>query len=340
MAKLCDILVTLIVRAMALCVFSERLILAVLRPVRKVFPIRCLWWRIVPAYRTYMRPKGPQLRWVRIPGTIHNLKMDIWGMLGGVYFNCSPYEPKTSCLLIRLLKPGMVFADIGANAGYFSILAASCVGTSGKVLAFEPNPAMRDVFMESVKRNKLTQQVSLFPYALSDGDGANCKLYVPVNPSDSGISSIVPWQGHFDAGMMNKNSTIDVEMRTFDSIAKEISLLRLDVVKLDVEGAELAVLRGMRGVLERLCPQYMIIETSLGSDVDLFLREHGYVAEVIEFLKVQEQWGNILFTRKHAKTLRGKIALAELCVLVSLCLICIETRRHEDTKERGYRNGI
>ena len=300
MGKLCDFVVAMIVRFMGLSVFNERLVLSLFRPLRTTFPIRCLWWRLVPAYRTNMRPNGPQLRWVRIPGTSYALKIDIWGMLGGVYFNRTPYEPKTSALLSRLLQPGMVFADIGANAGYFSFLAAHAIGSEGKVLAFEPSPVIRSVFEESLKRNHLASRVDLYSYALSDRDHATCKLYIPVNPSDSGISSISPWQGHFEAGMMHKDSTIDVQIRTFDSIAAEIGLARLDVVKMDVEGAELSVLQGMHNVIGRLRPQYLIVETSMGSDVDVFLREHGYVPEVIEFLKVEEQWGNILFFRKHA----------------------------------------
>ena len=61
-------------------------------------------------------------------------------VFSGIYFGAVPYEPLLTGYFVEHLRPGAVFVDVGANCGYFSMLAAGLVGPSGRVFSFEPNP--------------------------------------------------------------------------------------------------------------------------------------------------------------------------------------------------------
>jgi hypothetical protein len=88
-----------------------------------------------------------------------------------------------------------------------------------------------------------------------------------------------------------------VPARTLDAVARELSLDRMDLVKIDVEGAELRVLQGMCDVLRRLRPAHLVCETAPGSDVCDFLQGLGYRSRLIEPLHPQHCWGNVAFSR-------------------------------------------
>ncbi|MEO6238809.1 MAG: hypothetical protein ABIQ52_17575, partial [Vicinamibacterales bacterium] len=86
-----------------------------------------------------LRGSGRQFRPLRVAGT--EILVDITDATGRMhYFYDEPYEPELAAAVRDALRPGDVFLDIGANVGFFSILAARLVGDSGRVVAFEPHP--------------------------------------------------------------------------------------------------------------------------------------------------------------------------------------------------------
>lgn len=159
------------------------------------------------------------------------------------------YEPGRMKAVARLLKPGSTFIDIGGNKGDFALLAASKVGDSGNVFCFEPEPQNCRWIRESIKLNGY-RHLKLFEMALSDSNG-EAILYLGRK---SGYHTLVGPAHDRDAGV------ITVKTRTLDDLLNEIHHESVDMMKIDVEGAELSVLRGAQKVLRRNPNIVLLIE--------------------------------------------------------------------------------
>jgi FkbM family methyltransferase len=145
------------------------------------------------------------------------------------------------------LKSDMVFADIGANIGEITLAAAKRL-PRGKVLAFEPSPVLFAQLQRNVALNRFGD-VTLFNFGLFDRS-ESVPLYLridtPYGTDNDGISSL------FSYGTTRQEFT--VPLRRFDDVADECGLTRLDLMKIDVEGAELMVLRGAERSLRQYRP--------------------------------------------------------------------------------------
>jgi FkbM family methyltransferase len=156
--------------------------------------------------------------------------------------------------LARLVKPGMVVADIGANLGYYTLMMGDLVGETGWVHAVEPNPPIAERLRHSVSVNPGYQRTTVHQLALSDHDG-EAQLFVPA--SEPKNASLLADTSHGGA--------VSVPLRRLDSLA---GLERLDVIKIDVEGAEEALWRGMTGILDANRPLSIILEFAAERCVD------------------------------------------------------------------------
>jgi FkbM family methyltransferase len=146
------------------------------------------------------------------------------------------YEEKVSDRITELLTPGSVFVDVGASIGVFTIMAGRLVGPTGRVIAIEPGPQNRTLLLLNIATNGL-DNVDVVWSAVSDDEGL--VLY-----GQSGGNGFIQT---FD-GDVTKLTTLDlVESRSLDAILSGRG--RIDVVKIDVEGAEGRVLRGARDLL-------------------------------------------------------------------------------------------
>ena len=147
------------------------------------------------------------------------------------------WEPHVELVLRQVLAPGSVFVDIGANVGWHSMLAASIVGASGRVVAIEPNPDNARLIAHSIAHNRLTN-VALVPLALGDTIGY------------SAFRSAIGSNGGFvdgdEADPIAPGVTIVPTIRLDD-----LGIERIDVIKIDVEGAEPIVFRGATNSIER-----------------------------------------------------------------------------------------
>ncbi len=148
------------------------------------------------------------------------------------------WEPESTAAIRERLRAGDCFVDIGANAGYFSLLAASIVGPEGRVLAFEPNPEVRAILLQNIARNGY-RNIEICPACCTDSPG-RVKLFLNRSYNSGGCS--------MSAGNAASNIAIEV-----DAVRADSGIARLPkppaIVKIDAEGAEALVLRGMAETL-------------------------------------------------------------------------------------------
>lgn len=149
-------------------------------------------------------------------------------------------------LVNRCNIEGAVFWDIGAHFGYHSFSFASLVGENGHVYSFEPNPFNAARFLMHLKKNTcLATRITLNTFALSDTDGETTFVFSSdVDGSSSSGSHLVDARTPLESETYNNFKTQIVTTFTIDSIFNEFEIRIPDVIKIDVEGAELLVLKG------------------------------------------------------------------------------------------------
>lgn len=178
--------------------------------------------------------------------------------------------------IAALVKPGMVVADVGANLGYFTLLMADLVGPTGHVHAFEPNPVMLRRLRRNVTVNGFAGYTDVHDKALTDVDGAIMSFHIPAeNP---GGGAITQHRHQIDAG------AIDIETIRLDSRPEWHAI---ELMKVDVEGAEELVWRGAKGLLEgsKLRTVLMEFNTERYADSPGFLaamRAYGFSIGMVE----------------------------------------------------------
>ena len=138
------------------------------------------------------------------------------------------------------IKEGDIVIDIGANIGYFTLIFAQLAGTTGKVFAFEPEPKNFELLQKNVKVNDYSNTINE-NYAVSDSNG-NVSLFLAKN-------GIVGHRiSNFD---INLNSIL-VKKITLDDYFTKLNLIdKINFVKIDVEGFEFGVLKGMTRIIEK-----------------------------------------------------------------------------------------
>jgi FkbM family methyltransferase len=143
------------------------------------------------------------------------------------------YEAATVDVCRALLRPGMTAFDVGAHAGYYTLLFADLVGPQGRVVAFEPHPDTYELLRRNTVRHG-APHVTLIPAAVSDRSGQ-----VPL--WETALS-----MGHSLHPVKPSGRPRAVETVSLDDFCRSRGIDRVDLVKVDVEGAEPEVLDGMR----------------------------------------------------------------------------------------------
>ncbi|TMM20313.1 MAG: FkbM family methyltransferase [Actinobacteria bacterium] len=161
--------------------------------------------------------------------------------VGEALRNGRAYEEHVTRRLTDLLSPGSVFVDIGASLGFYTVLAGRLVGPSGRVISCEPGPQNHSVLLLNIVTNHL-DNVDLFPLAVSDGPSV---LFY----SRSGGNGVIE---RFDGDPRTLGVGDLVEAKALDRLIDPD--LQVDVMKVDVEGAEGQVLRGAEKTIRRCSP--------------------------------------------------------------------------------------
>lgn len=167
---------------------------------------------------------------------VQGQKMHVDAAFGLTLTSAGTYltEKKMTTLFNASLRKGMTVVDIGANIGYYTLLAARAVGKEGKVFSFEPEPQNYSLLTKNIKENKYTN-ITTVQKAVANSTFP-IKLYMDKIPSDHSIGSSFPNQ-----------KFIEVECTTLDRFFRNGQ--HIDVIKIDAEGAEMAILQGMSKVL-------------------------------------------------------------------------------------------
>ena len=158
------------------------------------------------------------------------------------------WEPYETSLLQQYLRPGDVFVDVGANIGYFSLLAASIVGDDGLVYAFEPDPENIRLLNASAHHNGLTGRINAIEAGLADtgGDGS---LYLSTdNLGDHQIYPDSPGRDALSITLHHGSEFLQQHLST------------IDLLKVDTQGSEFRVMAGLLPLLQGLdnCPRIII----------------------------------------------------------------------------------
>ncbi len=188
------------------------------------------------------------------------------------------YEPWTTRIFLESLRPGMTVVDVGANIGYYTLHAAGAVGETGRVFAFEPSSANCSLLERNIALNRY-RNVIVIRKAVGDRDGTT-DLFI----GSSGQHSLYYDRDH------HKGSE-KVVIIPLDLFLEDRGCPVLHLVKIDVEGAELAVLKGMRRSLAKSEVRRLIIEFCAGklrkagtepTTLLSWLRETGFRINVID----------------------------------------------------------
>lgn len=183
------------------------------------------------------------------------------------------YEPGTTALISHLLKPGMTMVDIGAHLGYYTLLAALKVGKEGRVFAFEPDPYYFQFLTRNLKLNGIKECVYTYQMAVADKDGTT--TFFP-DRSDGRGNLYVP---------VIYTRKIIVPTVALDSFFERLGWPKVDPIKIDVEGAEEAVFKGMKELSRRNKFLRLVVEFSAKRPSGIY---------PLEFFNTLQQFG---FTR-------------------------------------------
>ncbi len=159
---------------------------------------------------------------------------------------CLPHEMSEVKILKKLTKLGDVFIDVGANVGFYTALARKWVGPSGLVVAFEPNIRCVELMKKSFNSDP---NVIIVPKALGS-ERKMAKIYIP---SLGDLATL-------DIARRDAKYVDDIEVIKLDDFIRETSLRPPSLIKIDVEGYEMSVIQGMRGLLAGSQPPIIAFE--------------------------------------------------------------------------------
>lgn len=206
--------------------------------------------------------------------------------MGGYSFHCDlrdaisrevcftgRYEPQETALVRSILRPAMSFVDVGANWGYFTLLAASLVGQNGRVLSLEPDPRIFSLLQANITRSRL-KQVTALPLAAAHERGTLSLVGYAEDGGNFGVSRIA-------ANSDKQERVFQVSSNSLDHILQEQSLLSVDLMKMDIEGAEVLAIAGLEESLTKKRIKRLLLELH-----PIELAEQGStIAAVIEKLQ-------------------------------------------------------
>jgi FkbM family methyltransferase len=186
--------------------------------------------------------------------------------------------------LCRYLKPGDCFYDVGAHIGFYSLIAARIVGQAGNIIAFEPDPDNAETLRENASKNDFSA-VSVVCAAMSDKDGV-VRFHRSTQSDASRMSGMVISN---NLPGMPESETFSCQAVSLDSFCSSHPAPNL--IKIDVEGAELQVLDGARSLLAQKKPVLIIEVHDLNdlSTVRTFLSGFGYILEPIGVREGEKQ---------------------------------------------------
>lgn len=184
-------------------------------------------------------------------------------------------EAKELAFMQEKLNNASVFIDIGANMGYYSLMAAQM--GCGTILAFEPNPVVYERFQTNIALNGFQNHIRFFDHGLGSEESTGTLKLCAI---DMGSSTALEDQDQDKAGLED-GQQIQFKIRPLETVLKEEKIETIDVMKIDVEGLEDKILIPFFEKVEPpLHPRYIIIEDNINNgwetNVIDYLLSHGY----------------------------------------------------------------
>ncbi len=217
--------------------------------------------------------------------------------VGGLLFECNLqdaiarevcftgcYEPQETAMCKAILRPGMTFVDVGANWGYFTLLGTHLVGSHGRVVSLEPDPRLFRILKQNIAVNNLVN-VDAQQIAAADIEGKLTLAGHDESSENWGVSKLVE---HPTAN----TKTFDVVTTRLDDVMDDCGISTVDLLKMDIEGAEELALKGMSLGLARHHYQRLLLEVHPSllaergrtvQDALELLIHHGYKGWWIDF---------------------------------------------------------
>ncbi|MDH5716435.1 MAG: FkbM family methyltransferase [Spirochaetia bacterium] len=185
------------------------------------------------------------------------------------------YEFEIQERIAQELKSGDIFFDIGANAGFFSLIAGKIAGKSGRVYSFEPLPMNFSAIQEQFKLNNLNQ---CKPFNLALGNKNGNSLFILPKTLKGKPNTFTARLAHINTSNEETNEKIEVQTVTLDSFIKKQKTVP-HIIKIDIEGAEVEMLEGAKNLLSSQNAPKLIIEThshDIAKKVEKILRKAKY----------------------------------------------------------------
>ena len=198
------------------------------------------------AIRRSLRPGAPLIQ--TLPGGL-SAHLGHTSTSYGMYFSKGYCDREAVEIIHRHLRPGMVMLDCGAHIGEFTLAGAAAMGPDAEIHSFEPDPRNFEYLKENVARNQLNRVV-VNQCAVGENDG-EVKFHLGLDPTASSV------------GLESHTQTVNVitvQVKNLSHYAEAHRLERVDFLKIDVEGAELAAVKGASDLLKKYKPGLLFIE--------------------------------------------------------------------------------
>lgn len=195
-------------------------------------------------YFPYLAPFPPSKERVTLSSGIQ-MELELNEYLQAQLYLFGTFEPATVKVLKRLLKSGDTVLDIGANVGYIALEMAKHIGASGKVFAFEPDTKNFALLKRNLDLNP-DCNIEPIPLAVSEAN-APLRLYKSIIDFNDSAHSTLPSEKH-------SVDFIEIPATTIDDFVQSRGVQKLNVIKIDIEGAEMSAFKGMRQTLSRFRP--------------------------------------------------------------------------------------
>ena len=181
------------------------------------------------------------------------------------------YEKETMVLFKKILRPGMVVVDVGAHIGYFTRIFSKFAGSNGNVYAFEADP---ENFKVLERNTNFMPNVRRYPIAISDHSGTidfyHCE-------EKAGCHSTLP-----NLPLDYKMKKISVDATDLDTVLEQAGVKHVDIIKMDIEGGEVAALKGMKKILEQK-DITLIVEFAPAWIIAAGATPQGFLSEIASF---------------------------------------------------------
>lgn len=229
------------------------------------------------------------------------MKVDTAKSMGSAIYWRGAHDWAPIFVLEKHIQPGDCIIDIGANQGEYTLWAARKAGKKGKVVSFEPMDQLFDTLLDNISLNpSFSDRILPIKKGLSDKASQLC-LY--GKPGDNeGVNTMFPTSSHTELIQ-------EIALDTLDRELEKLQMPRVSLIKLDVEGAELQVLKGSKKTILEFKPKW-IIEINeeacqaggyTSQDILEFLKGFGYIfykiglrGKLTKIEKVEDAFVNIL----------------------------------------------